>query len=1076
MFLDNLSKKTLNIIGIVSVLLATVLIIVVIVVPILLKRILKKDYIEKCNPSMNNTNIWASFPGELKSKLLHTFAFVNYENEENNEYKVNYKTTITFEEQVKYTNFSKEDNTIYFLNNRSYKNIPDKSQNEDTSIRSINLGLFEALETMSYPPLYKIGIDSIHYLKKKFFLEPEVFIKELFTYQMRVTLTEEDIIQNIIPNLPQRKKEQILDSNDIRYKKYSLNTSSGFFEWVKILGSKEQISNATWLNDLFELTEDEIDSILLNQEAYLIQELAIFNKNLSEKFKCEDKCGEELLYKQLINSEVISSLFPKVINYKELNNYLGVNYYPFDITPEMTDFFINDYKNQKEHKTNYQEVAPSKEQLEKFIKNDGKYCLLSLENSLNILHINKTADNKKDIKYFDDLTYDNVNFLTEYFYKYLPSIFLFPEKQTTKNTSLEIDDINSIGLLSKTVSNFLPKIAEKTFNKISHIDIISYLEKKMAFVQMKKILQDVELEEICPIIMQKALNDFKKVIKVCSDENVNLIQENSLYQYIQLYYCQEETKDEKKCNNTLSDYLKKIIYISDSEISSLVSRNSFIEKIVLSTKDSLIEKYNCPGKCDNDYLLKLQYAKANVTRNPPSPVESADSLRGWFPELEDDYEIIKIKEKHQNLDPFIEQDVYWIVDSLAKSDDIYDINNANSYMNKIKFEKEFSKALINKPEESSLYKLIKFLLDIYIFNGENKNNSLLVNYPSIDDFLQGNSIESQYWIDYLRSGNYYENFKPKIEKVTKFDFGFDFNTKEQKNLELDYLGISTRTAEHNKRRIEKMNNLLTLNIKKEDYDVIKDTNIKLNFPLYNFEKLLGGRIFSDGFQYDNTLEVIYYYDLISSRPLRFNRKEDVKYKDKVECKKYYLDFDNINADINENFDLLNKNALLTQKVNKPFELKVENKQSLNDKYTDGQFEDNYICVDPISDMVIDSKMNFMYYIETRKYSLINKEITQGISYPLFHYQRNYEVDVDSYEEQFPGVTEYYENSNTLIIVGVIFIVIFTAFAIVAFVYLNKKIKKEKSEDIQNSLIPMGPELVTNVDENKNRDENDNNNN
>ena len=172
MFLDNLSKKTLNTIGIISIVLASIMLILVIALPILLKRQLKKDYIGKCNPSLDNTDIWASFPGKLDTKLLHTFSFFDYEtiNEKEQLYKINYKSNVTIEEQVNYTNFKKEENTIYFFNNRTYKNVADKSQNEEVPIKSINLGLFEALESMSYPPLYKVGIDSIYYLKKKSFI------------------------------------------------------------------------------------------------------------------------------------------------------------------------------------------------------------------------------------------------------------------------------------------------------------------------------------------------------------------------------------------------------------------------------------------------------------------------------------------------------------------------------------------------------------------------------------------------------------------------------------------------------------------------------------------------------------------------------------------------------------------------------------------------------------------------------------------------------------------------------------------------------------------------------------------
>ena len=81
----NLSKKTLNTIGIICTILATIMLILVIVVPILLKRKLSNDFIEKCNPSLENTNIWATFPGELESKLLHTFKFFDYQETDDKE-------------------------------------------------------------------------------------------------------------------------------------------------------------------------------------------------------------------------------------------------------------------------------------------------------------------------------------------------------------------------------------------------------------------------------------------------------------------------------------------------------------------------------------------------------------------------------------------------------------------------------------------------------------------------------------------------------------------------------------------------------------------------------------------------------------------------------------------------------------------------------------------------------------------------------------------------------------------------------------------------------------------------------
>ena len=1082
--LNKLSKHTLNIIGIVSSVLASIMIILVIVIPILLRRKFTKDYISKCNPSMNNTNIWATFPGELNSKLYHNFGFFNYEKKstEENKYEINIKSNITIEEEIKYINFTKEEetNTIYYYNNRTYNK---KSENDVSPIDSINFGMFETLETMTYPPIHRLGINAIYYLTKKFFIEPDLFIRELFTMDLRNKLSIEDIKNKILINIADDIIEKILDSENIKYKKYSLNSTTGFFEWIKILGSEEKIKKADWLQKLFSLNEEQIKSILLNDDCYLVKEYKNYNEMLYEQFKCkgEKKCGEEILFQQLIDSTVISSLLTDIKSYQELNSILGGEFYPFDTTPEMKNYFNDEYSKKYEEKT-YSQVSVTMEQLKKFLDKENKYCLLSLENTINILHINKTESSKKDLqenKYFDDLTYDNINFLSEYFYDFLPRIFLYPSLNIQDKNINDTIDPKSYGLLSKAVSNFLPKIAEKTFDKISNIDLLPLLEKKLAFVHLKEELYNAEIDEICPMIFQEVLDDGKKVYTICSDENINLQDENSFYKYIQLYYCQEETKDQSKCDESLKEYLKKIVYITDQEISNLVSKDSVIGHTIQSYNKTMIDKYECPGECTNEYLLKIQFAKARITRDPPSPMEGAKGLKEWFPELEDNYEIINIVEKYGEKIDFEEQDAFWILDSRITQGDVYDLDNVEKFKNKILFEKEYMEGLINNDinddieEYSSLVKLTNFLLGIYVFDTDNKNNSLIVSYQSIDNFLQGNSEENNHWLDELRSGNYFENYIPKIKKLTKFNFGFNFDSGKMEDLDLDYIGISTKTSDYNKRRITQMNKLNALNIKKSEYDIIKDEYINIPFPLYNFQKLLDNRLFSDGFQYDHELDVIYYYDIISSRPFVFTKdpKANYKYKDKVECKKYILDKDNPNAGINEFFDINNKHPLLVQKVNKPFMINIDYKENLkkfgyNSTSDDEEVINNYICVDPVSDMVIESKLNFVYSMDSRKYGLLNKNIEKDEIYPLFLYSRNYEVEVDSYQKEFPGVTEYYENNSTFIIIGVLLIILFSSIALVAFIFLNKRNKEERNELTE----PIG-ELENNSSENKNEGSN-----
>ena len=1083
MFIEKLSKNQLNIIGVLSISIATIFLVLVIVIPIFLKRQMTNNYIQKCNPTINNTKLWASFPGELDSNLSHHFSFFNYQRN-GEEYKINLHKNISIKEEVNYTNFTKDENNIYFLNNRSYQYLNEQnSENEnENNINSINLGMFEALETLSHPPLYKIGINAIYYLLKKLLIEPDIFIRELYTYHLSKSLSGEDIIEKILINVEEEKIDRIFDNSDEKYKKYSLNTSSGFYEWIKILGSKEKISNALWLSNLFLLTEEEILSILFNEDAYLIKEYKNFNKYLAQKFNCDgEQCDIKLLYLQLINSSVISELFPELNNFEKLNSLLKTNYYPFDKSPEMKIFYDEVYSKQKEHKEDFEDVKPNLEQINKLLDLNSEYCLLTIENSISFLYINKTEykppiKQEKNKEYFGDLTYEQINYLTEYFYDYLPKIFFNHQINKEKeNNNLNIEDSISYDLISKTIANFIPLIAEKTYKNLNNLDLFSLLLKKLILLRLKEKLNAMELDEICPIIMQNILDDGKKVLAICSDPTINLTNIESVTKYINYFFCLPEYEQyNSTCDNSLIDYFKQKVYLTKEEIDKIISENSTIYEVFESSFYSILQTYNCSQKCDNDYFTKMQFLNSWVTRNVPEPIPKSNSTKEIFPEIKEEYEILAIKEKYHNNDIYNEQDAMLIIDLMnIKGDEIYNLDNADIFYRKIKMEKEFSNA-IYQGKESALFNLYYLLINLFIFdnkdmynfmdiNDDNSKSSLIVNYSSINNFLEGKTEENQYWINIIKEGNYFENFKPNLDSVTKFDFGFNFDTKEQEKIDLYYMGIDTRNSDYNKRRYTKMNNLLTLNIKKEEYDYILNKTIYTAFPLYNFEKLLDIRKFSDGFQYDNSLEVIYYYDLISTRPLRFIRDENENYQQKIECKKYILDPKSLSAGINEYFDNNDDdNPFLIQKVNKPF--MITNKIDVLKEYgyDDLKEEDiiNYICIDPISDMVIDSKMNLIYTLNTRKYNLINKKIKSNTNFPLFLYQRNYEINVNSYENLFPGVTEYYQNATTFIVVGIIIIILFAAIGLVSFIYLNKKLKEGSLDEIKNGELKPIEEILT----------------
>ena len=1044
---------------------ASLFVLLIVVVPILARKSFSSEYIIKSNPSMENTNLWAKFPGDLKSVLTHNFIFFDYDKvqEENTTKNVLLMSeNITLDENIAYSEFKQGDDgkSIFFSNNRNYS-IKDNIS-EKVHFDNINLGMFEALETMAYPPLYKLGINSIYYLTKKYFLEEDLFIKELFTYYIKDQINADTCINQILKDIPENTKSNILDITNEPFKTYSLLTKNGLFEWIKLLGSSDdKIKAAKWPEDIFHLDIDHIHSILKNDDCFLIDNYKTYKNNIFKKYSCnnEIKCSEKLLYKQLIDSSVISDETEKKIDtYKKLNDELNLDIYPFDKSPELNNFNL--------------QVSFTTEQLKKFIDKNSEFCLLSLNNSLHFLHTNKTGDDKQT--YYEGLTYAQINFLAQYFYKSLPNVFLYPHLNIEEEVKKGDDDPKSYGLLSKVVSNFLHEITEATYNKISNINLLEFLTKKVAYDLLKKQLNVEETDKICPKIYQEAKVNEESIEKICSDQRINFMDNISFFSYYQLYFCQNETYDIRKCNETIKNIIKETggTDITDQQISYIVSKDSSLGKSIEEYHKEMKDTYKCSGECTNEYLLKIQFAKADITMNPLKPLQKTDGLSGWFSELKDNnYEIINILNSHNKSDlDFEEQDAFWIIDSRKSNDNELDINNSKIFKNKINFEREYMKGLINKKNEeySSLVKLTNFLFGLYVFKENKEVNDLTIRYSSVDKFLKGNCTFTEDWIKKINDGNYYENFNPKLEKLTEFNFGFSFSKDTQNDAEFDYIGISTDTEKLQKRRFIKMNDLLTLNIKKTEYDIIKDSFLKLNFSLFNFEKLLDERLFSDGFQYDHRLDLIYYFDHISSRPLVFVKDTNVYYKERVECKKYVLDQNDLTSKINEIFDRDSNILFMTQKVNKPFMLEPNNTNLLKFGYDPKKEFQNYICVDPVTDMVVDIKLDLVYSINSRKYGLLNKNIELDAIYPLFLYSKNYEVDLNSYEDNYPGAIDYYEANFSFLIIGVIVVIFFSTFALIAF---NRVHKLEKEEKLDLTEV-IGDELGEGTEKLKSDDDPD----
>ena len=1042
--MENPEKHKYKVIAITLTSITIIFIILVIVLPIIIENKIESDSKEKTTPHSDNTNLWAKFPGDLKTTLTHEFKILEYSENQIFNGSVKVKDSITLKEEVFYDNFNftdKEDLITFDAKTKFF--IDKKTKNE--KINTLSLGMFETLETLSNPPLYQKGINSIQYLLNKAFPKIDVFIRQLFTYDLYTNLiTDDDRIKaTLLKNVDSAKADKIL-STDEKYSEYSIKKMTGFYKWVKILNLDDKISDATWLKKLFELTDTEIQSVL-GKNSYLNKYYVIYNKKLAYKYDCESKtaCGNELLYNQLMSGQVINDL--NLTGLCDLYQYVSPDYYPFSKSPEFLLYFEEVYKKKINNEdAQYEDYAPSIDQLNSMIDKSSYTSLLSANNSALFIELNKTDKVYRAYEIYT-ISANVMHFMADYLYDYLPSLFLYQEFSYNE-TEYTIDPI------AKTYANLVQGTVDNTYGKLVHgSGLFNLILSKLVWV---KLLNKVtifneknsdESDELCPIIMQRALDDGKKVLKICSDPYIGFNTPYTLSKWFVPYPC-IISGDESKCDMSVIDYLKNLVYITDNEIKEIYS-SDFLGGAIEESSKAIKEAYGCEDECDNEYLSKLQFWKAEITKKLPAPLTPCDSIIELFPdEFPYPMEIPYYQKKLNDTETVLEEDVDYLINLMTKGESILSEESSDALEARVNLEKEITLYLNGVPiEKKSRKKLMDILLNGYLFE-----NDLYTQYNNIESILQGNNDEDKKYVDFLSSGQYFENYKPKLNQTTGFNFGINLTTGEEKNKEFDRIGITCKQTDTSDvmRRIISINDFPILNIKKVEYNYLNDDYSVIESPNLDFENLLGEKSFIDGFQYEeNDDEVIYYYDEISSRPFKFKYDDEIEYKDKLYCNKYILVKDDLSNGINDQYDKKSKKAFLSHKLNKPFLINVQN-SDLNVKIEDDLSEENYICIDEMTNMVLQSNLNFIYSLYTRKYGIINEKIVNDAVVPVFTYNRNYEVDVDSYIENFHGVSGYYTFKLVFTIIMVILILICAGVALWSFWVLHKKLVVD---DINNNL-------------------------
>ena len=279
---------------------------------------------------------------------------------------------------------------------------------------------------------------------------------------------------------------------------------------------------------------DEDINIIFGQNLY--GEYTTFNKNLAQKYKCKNTtfCGNELIYTQLITGKVILDN-NKVNDLNSLYAKLNKDFYPFSKSPELFLYFDEYKANLNQKDLDYKDYQIDENTLEKLIDPESELSLLNANNSalfLSLVH----SGNYDAIKQLYALNQNQTLFLCNYFYEFLPKLFIYLEMKDRAGNKTNINP------LAKAFSTITENILEKTYNKLNQITnlydvLLSKIIWKGLSIQLFNESMEYDDKDICPLIMQQALDDGKKVLKICSDPVTAFNSPLEIVKYASPYYC-----------------------------------------------------------------------------------------------------------------------------------------------------------------------------------------------------------------------------------------------------------------------------------------------------------------------------------------------------------------------------------------------------------------------------------------------------------------------------------------------------------------------------------------------------------
>jgi hypothetical protein len=690
-----------------------------------------------------------------------------------------------------------------------------------------------------------------------------------------------------------------------------------------------------------------------------------FNKDLSFTFQCaKDFCDSELILRQLTDGSVTNYL--NIRNIKILNDLIDPNFYPYQSSPELIEYY-NLQKNNTH--IEFRDINLSGDQLQKlFFDQESK--LLEPSNLLDLIYYNSTGDLYSAYNKFLFKSNDQINFVTGYIMDYLVHIFIY-DKNFVNQESLN-DDIQ-INSLAHGFTSILEFIINRSYYKLS---------KDIKLIIISKFIFSLEKQSInCfKIIFPAVGNDSERASDICKNPILNM----STYQSIKTWILPHECLQFTDCREKEKKFLLETTNMTLEEL-TIVYNQENLGKFITKAKTLIKETYKCED-CDSEYLARRQWFESYITMNPPKTypiIENSTTIYSWDDvEFEGPLELNHYAKESQCEIEDCNESSYEKVFSLYET-----FKNSTSFKNRIAFrnryliQKAYSAHLQVENNSTYWYDQINIKNPVPFFDSLKSlisnamfKNKIINNYSDPSSLLYGNYLEDEYFIKILSSGSFYENFRPKIKSTT----GFNINVDRQHKLDNITVDTGFKENEYYVRRIKNFNGYPIINIYSRVYSPLKKDYVYKNIPLYDSFRFDSSLDFSDGFQFSNDKDFIYFYDTLSSRVLKFKFSRSRSFKENLNCREYILTND-IELNLHENKiiedSILKKHpqvGSIYEKFNKPYVITpfnvLKNQTFLKSFHqinisgldqSDERFSPSYICLDPFSDLVLESSITLM---------------------------------------------------------------------------------------------------------------------